>query len=308
MPPFQAAYLQTGLPELRRRATAALGRLSDCELCPHRCRVDRTVSAEGSRCLTGRQAIVCSHGPHFGEESPLVGRSGSGTIFFSRCNLGCVFCQNWEISQRGEGREVSAARLAELMLSLQGLGCHNLNLVTPSHLVAQFLEALVLAVEGGLRLPIVYNSGGYDALPTLQLLDGIIDIYMPDMKFADSQAAQPYLKVPDYAEVNRAAVREMQRQVGELQIVAGVARRGLLVRHLYLPENLAGTDRIIDFLAQDVSPTTYLNLMDQYRPCYRADQYPPLDRRPGRTEYIAAQEQALAAGLRLDRVKRGIFG
>ncbi len=299
----EAAYLtlyRSG--ELAERAQRARDRLADCDLCANRCRVNRLTSAHLARCHTGEQAVVCSAGPHHGEERPLSGRRGSGTIFFSWCNLGCVFCQNWEISHQGEGRSMNAAALARQMLALQGAGCHNINLVSPSHVIPQVLAALALATDQGLTLPLVYNSGGYDSAEGLALMDGVIDIYMPDMKFADSRVAAPYLGVTDYAEVNRAAVREMHRQVGDLLLDgAGIARRGLLVRHLVLPGNLAGTDRILAFLARDISTDTWLNLMDQYRPCYRAGDYPELSRRPTGAELRAARATAKSLGLhRLD--------
>jgi len=289
--------------ELANRARKALAHLEHCDLCANGCHVNRLLSTRGAVCRTGERAMVYSYGPHFGEEPPLVGSGGSGTIFFSWCNLRCVFCQNWEISQQGAGQTVSPEELAAMMLELQERGCHNINLVTPSHVVAQFLAALVIAAGDGLRLPLVYNSGGYDSPEALALLDGVVDIYMPDMKFADSAAARPCLGVPDYAEVNRAAVKEMHRQVGDLIIDGGgIARRGLLVRHLVMPDNLAGTDRILDFLAADISRNTYLNLMGQYRPCYRADEYPELNRRPSRAEMRSARERAKTLGLRrLDR-------
>lgn len=295
---WQAAYLQLGAEELKRRADQAWQHLQSCDLCARGCHVNRLLGDERGFCGSGRELLIYSHGPHFGEEPPLVGRFGSGTIFFSSCNLQCVFCQNWEISQRGEGREVAPEELARLMLALQGAGCHNINLVSPSHLVAQLLAALALAVEQGLRLPIVYNSGGYDSPEALALLDGIVDIYLPDMKFADSTKAAPWLGVADYAEVNQAALREMHRQVGELQLgTTGIARRGLLIRHLLLPDNAAGTDALLRFVAEELSPGTWLNLMDQYRPCYRADQYPPLDRRPTRSELRQARRWGRDLGL-----------
>jgi putative pyruvate formate lyase activating enzyme len=302
--PFAPAYLalhRSG--ELAARAARAREHLRRCDLCARGCHVNRLLSTRGAVCRTGERAVVYSAGPHHGEERPLSGRRGSGTIFFSWCSLRCVFCQNWEISHRGEGREVSDGELARLMLELQEAGCHNVNLVTPSHVVAQVLSAVEIAAREGLRLPLVWNSGGYDSPEALSLLDGVVDIYMPDMKFADSAVAAPYLGVKDYAEVNRAAVREMHRQVGDLALYdAGIARRGLLVRHLVLPENLAGTDRILAFLAREISPDTYLNLMDQYRPCYRADEFPSLDRRPTRAEMAAARAAAEEWGLRrLDR-------
>ncbi len=295
---WQAAYLQLGMGELRARAERAWRHLQSCDLCARGCQVNRLLGTERGFCGSGREILVYSQGPHFGEEPPLVGRQGSGTIFFSRCNLHCVFCQNWEISQRGEGRMLAPEQLAALMLQLQECGCHNINLVSPSHLVAQLLAALVVAVEDGLRLPLVYNSGGYDSLEALALLDGVVDIYLPDMKCADSEVAAPWLGVDDYAEVNRVALLEMHRQVGELQLgPGGLARRGLLIRHLLLPQNAAGTDRLLRFVAEELSPDTWLNLMDQYRPCYRADQYPPLDRRPSSSELQRARNWATELGL-----------
>jgi putative pyruvate formate lyase activating enzyme len=294
---WQPAYLELGIEVLKRRAEQAWSHLQSCDLCAKGCHINRQLGEQGF-CATGRELLVYSHGPHHGEEQPLVGHHGSGTIFFSRCNLKCVFCQNWEISQRGEGREVTPEQLAGMMLSLQGAGCHNINLVSPSHLVAQLLAALPIAVEQGLRVPIVYNSGGYDSPDALSLLDGIVDIYLPDMKFADSEAAARWLGVEDYAEVNQAALREMHRQVGVLQLgPSGIARCGLLIRHLLLPENAAGTDALLRFVAEELSPDTWVNLMDQYRPCYRADQYPPLDRRPTRSELRQARLLAKELGL-----------
>ena len=299
MQSFEPAYLQLSRNgELKRRAEQALNQLKSCDLCAHDCRVDRQAGETGV-CQTGRYAFVCSSGPHHGEERPLVGLHGSGTIFFSWCNLNCVFCQNWEISQKGEGLKVNAEQLAERMLTLQQLGCHNINFVSPSHVVAHLLQALAIAVEQGLRIPLVYNSGGYDSPEALALLDGIIDIYMPDMKFANSRIAQNHLKVADYAEVNFAAVKEMHRQVGDLQLnEANIATRGLLIRHLVLPENRAGTDQILTFIAEELSTATYLNLMDQYRPCYHANEYPPLDRRPTWGELKAARATAKRLGLK----------
>jgi putative pyruvate formate lyase activating enzyme len=244
---------------------------------------------------------VASEGPHFGEEAPLVGHGGSGTIFISGCNLACQFCQNYEISQLDEGVEVEPEGLARRMLALQALGCHNINIVSPSHVVAQLLAGLLIAAQAGLRLPIVYNSGGYDSLKTLALLDGVVDIYMPDMKYADAAVALRFSRVRDYPAANQAAVREMHRQVGDLVLdERGVARRGLLVRHLVLPEGLAGTGEIVRFLRDEISPHTYINVMSQYRPCYRAHELPPLDRRISALEYAAAVRLAEHAGLRLD--------
>jgi putative pyruvate formate lyase activating enzyme len=257
--------------------------------------VNRLESARGAVCGTGRLALVHSFGPHHGEERCIRGRGGSGTIFFSWCSLRCVFCQNWEISQKGLGREVRADELAGMMLALQRRGCHNVNLVTPSHVVAQILEAVVVAAERGLRLPLVYNTGGYDSPEALELLDGVVDVYMPDMKYGDSEVAHRYSHVRGYVEANRAAVREMHRQVGDLVVDEdGIARRGLLVRHLVLPADLADTERVLGFLAREVSPRTHVNLMAQYHPCYRAYDCPPLDRPITAKEY----DDALAVARR----------
>ena len=300
---FEAAYLalhRSG--ELQNRAIDARHRLTDCDLCANRCLTDRLADPGRARCQTGEHAVVCSVGAHHGEERPISGRRGSGTIFFGWCNLCCAFCQNWQISQQGEGREMACNVLADRMLSLQAAGCHNINFVSPSHVIPQILAALTLAAEHGLKLPLVYNSGGYDSPEGLALMDGVIDIYMPDMKFADSQPAAACLGVSDYAEINRVAVLEMHRQVGDLALdEANVARRGLLIRHLVLPEGLAGTEQTLTFIANEVSRDTYLNLMDQYRPCFRAHQFPGLDRRPNRSELHVARRIAKRLGLhRLD--------
>lgn len=302
--PAYLALLENG--ELTQRVQAARARLVHCDICPRRCGVDR-LSGQLGACHTGEQAVVASAGPHFGEERPLVGRSGSGTIFFGWCNLNCLYCQNYELSQQGEGKvkpagsAVTARQLAAMMLHLQEIGCHNINLVSPSHVVPQILEALLIAAREGLYLPLVYNTGGYDCLDTLALLDGVVDIYMPDMKYADAGIAERYSGIRDYPAINQAAVREMHRQVGDLLLdERGVAVRGLLVRHLVLPEGLAGTREVVRFLAR-LSPDTYLNVMDQYRPCYKAYSLPPLDRRITREEYAAAVRLARSAGLhRLD--------
>ena len=286
--------------ELHRRILAAQTLTAECRLCPRACGA-RRFQGETGTCGIGNQALVSSYGPHFGEESPLVGQGGSGTIFLARCNLRCVFCQNFEISQRGEGESVTPERLARIMLDLQERGCHNINFVTPTPQVFHLLQALPMAIQGGLTLPLVYNCGGYESLEALRLLDGIVDIYMPDVKYGDAEIAHRYSGVPGYPEAAKAAVREMHRQVGDLALDArGIARRGLLVRHLVLPEDLAGTDDVVAFLA-DLSPRTYLNLMGQYRPCYRAHAFPALARRPNAAEMARAFRAARAAGLhRLD--------
>lgn len=291
--------------ELDRRVQTAWQHMENCDLCARYCRVNRLQGTQGAVCRTGERARVSSYGPHHGEERPISGYAGSGTIFFTWCNLRCVFCQNWEISQRGEGREVGPEALAAMMLELQAMGCHNINLVSPSRVIAQILTAVALAIREGLRLPLVYNTGGYDSPEALALLDGVVDIYMPDMKWGDSRAAHRHSHVRDYWEVNRAAVREMHRQVGDLRLDSrGIALRGLLVRHLVLPGDLANTRRVLEFIAREISPHTYVNLMDQYYPCYRADEYPPLDRRLTPAEYAAALKAARELGLtRLEGIR-----
>lgn len=288
-----------------RRVELAHARLSSCDLCAQNCRVDRHVTK--GVCRTGVRAIVSSHGPHHGEEGPLSGPPhgghGSGTIFFTWCNLKCQFCQNYEISQLGEGYEVEPEEIATMMLELQAMGCHNINLVSPSHVVAQILAAVAIAAQAGLRLPLVYNTGGYDSLAALQLLDGVVDIYMPDMKYADARLALRLSKARNYPEVNRAVVKEMHRQVGDLVIDEhGIAQRGLLVRHLVMPNGLAGTPEVAHFLAEEISRDTYINVMAQYHPCYKAREHPPLDRRITPKEYTHAVAACQAAGLhRFDR-------
>jgi putative pyruvate formate lyase activating enzyme len=300
---FEPAYLRLlASGELDERARAASRHLDSCDLCAQRCGVNRNESDRGAVCGTGNRARVSAAFAHFGEEACLTGTAGSGTIFFSSCNLRCVYCQNSDISWGGEGHEVGADELADMMLALQREGCHNVNLVSPSHMVAQALAAVAIAATRGLRLPLVYNTGGYDSPEALALLDGVVDVYMPDMKYADSGLGRRYSHVRDYVAVNRAAVREMHRQVGDLVIDEdGVARRGLLVRHLVLPNGLAGTEDTLRFIASEVSPRTYVNLMDQYRPCFQASGRAELARRPTSEELRAAREAANGAGLtRLD--------
>ena len=271
--------------------------MEGCDLCARHCGVDR--SQHVGFCRTGRLARVASYGPHLGEEAPLRGRAGSGTVFFSRCNLRCVFCQNHEISQRPVGLELAPEDLAAVFLAVQDSGCHNLNLVSPTHVMAPVLEALVLAAEAGLRLPIVYNTGGYDSPEALALLDGVVDIYMPDMKYDDAYVSRRLSHAAVYPQANQRAVREMHRQVGDLRINEhGLAERGLIVRHLVLPDGLAGTEGIVRFLASEISPDTYLNLMNQYRPDFLAPQYPALHRPTTASEFDAAVRLARRAGLR----------
>ncbi len=309
--PAYLALAETG--ELNRRAAKAVEALASCQVCPRQCAVDRLQDRHGV-CRTGRLARVASCFPHFGEEDCLRGWRGSGTIFFAGCNLRCAFCQNWDISQECDGEVVSAGRLAEMMLELQEAGCHNINWVTPEHVVPQVLEALALAVAEGLRLPIVYNTGGYDALESIQLLDGIVDIYMPDFKYWDPVTAARLSKARDYPEVARTVIREMHRQVGDLIIGPdGLAQRGLLIRHLVLPNGLAGTRAIAGWLAKEISPDTYLNVMNQYHPAgtvTRADapsRYGDVARPITAAEFRTALREARLAGLRRFDQRRALF-
>lgn len=302
-PSYLTAYKDGVLGERIRKAQQML---ASCTVCPRQCKVNRLDNELGT-CSTGRRARVASHGPHFGEEAPLVGRFGSGTLFFSFCNLLCVFCQNYDISHDDAGEEVGPEELARIMLGLQRRGCHNINLVTPTHVVPQILEALPFAVEHGLNIPLVYNSGGYDSVATLKLLDGIVDIYMPDLKFSKDIPALLYCKSPDYPDIARLAIKEMHRQVGDLVLdERGHARRGLLVRHLVMPDDLAGTREAMRFLAREISKNTYVNIMDQYRPCGEdSARFPELQRRITAEEYQAALDAAHAEGLhRLDDRQR----
>lgn len=301
------AYLKLAAEGLlEERVAKAQEILKSCRLCPRECKVNR-LAGEIGYCRTGAHAVVSSYSPHFGEEDPLVGRGGSGTIFFTHCNLLCLFCQNYEISHLGEGQEVGPDRLAKFMLTLQEMGCHNINFVTPTHVVPQILSALGLAIAGGLRIPLVYNTGGYDSLETLKLLDGLVDIYMPDLKFMDGEVAYKLCRARDYPQRAKEAIKEMHRQVGDLIInEKGLAERGLLIRHLVMPGGLAGTREAMRFLAQEISKNTYVNIMAQYRPCGEASKYPPLNRRITQAEYDEALAIAQEEGIhRLDQ-RRGI--
>jgi len=271
-------------------------KMNPCTLCPRRCKVNRSKGEIGF-CGIGYMPVVSSVGPHFGEESVLVGSGGSGTIFFAGCNLGCVFCQNFDISHHRHGREVTIERLAQSMLELQDYGCSNINFVTPTHVIPAITAGMELARKGGLTLPTVYNTGGYDLVETLKLLEGFVDIYMPDMKYSDSEVAEELSAAPDYPEVNFAAVKEMHRQVGDLKVKKGLATRGLLVRHLVLPENLAGSFAVIDFLAGQISTSTTINVMDQYRPCYKASSHTKINRRPTFKEIESVRQYAIEKGL-----------
>ncbi len=255
--------------ELSERADRALELLEPCTVCPRTCRVNR-LHGERGFCRTGLLPVVASSGPHFGEEAPLVGHYGSGTIFATHCNLSCEFCQNHAISQCGTGQEIPCDALADMMLRLQRMGCHNINIVTPSHIVPQILRSLATAAHGGLTIPLVYNSSGYDAVQTLQLLDGVVDIYMPDAKYGTDEIASALSHAPHYVETMQAAVREMHRQVGDLMIRDGVAVRGLIIRHLVLPDNLARSDLVLPWIAREISGESYVNVMAQYRPSWHA--------------------------------------
>ncbi|MDD3111693.1 MAG: radical SAM protein [Methanofollis liminatans] len=297
--PSYLGLLESG--DLTRRADEARAVLSACTLCPRRCGVDRLAGKTGW-CQSGRLPRVASSGPHFGEEPELVGRGGSGTIFFSNCTMRCEFCQNYSISQCGEGEEIACADLALIMLRLQEAGCHNINLVSPTHYLPQILRALVTAAAWGLAIPLVYNTGGYDRAETIALLDGIVDIYMPDAKYGDDATALALSHAPEYTRYMKESIREMHRQVGGLALEDGIAVRGLIVRHLVLPCGLAGSREVFGFIADEVSPDTYVNVMDQYYPAWHAAgpsaELPScLHRRLSPEEYAGALEEAAAAGL-----------
>ena len=306
---FKPAYInayETGV--LQDKIKAARRLLSPCNICPRKCRIDR-LSGETGICKTGESAFVSSYNPHFGEESPLTGTQGSGTIFFTHCNLMCLFCQNFDISHQGYGQEVSDKELAAIMLALQHQGCHNINFVTPSHVVPQILSALEIAIQDGLVIPLVFNSGGYDRPSTLRLLENVFDIYMPDLKFWDPEIAAKACQARDYPEIARNAVREMHRQVGDLTLDEnGIAQKGLLIRHLVLPGGLAGTREIMRFIAQEISTQSYVNIMSQYRPCGRASEIKGLNASVSSADFHTALQQAIEAGItRLDQPRRAFL-
>ncbi|MGB2963402.1 MAG: 4Fe-4S cluster-binding domain-containing protein [Anaerolineales bacterium] len=297
--PSYIALFKSG--ELENRALEFHNRLKTCDLCPRNCGVNRAAGETGI-CGVGKNVWVNSYGPHLGEEDPLRGWRGSGTIFFSGCNLHCLYCQNAEISQHLTGSELSAEALADLMLDLEYQGCHNINLVSPTHVAAQITGAIHIAAQRGLSLPIVYNTGGYDSIQTLKLLDGIVDIYMPDMKYSQPDIGERLSGVPDYPAANQLAVKEMFRQVGNLSLTPqGIAERGLLIRHLVLPGDLAGSMTVLKFIAEKLSQNTYLNIMDQYRPAYLAHRHKEINRRITTDEYQMVVDEAIKLGLhRLD--------
>lgn len=306
---FVPVYLETyesGV--LQEKVDRALLLLEACTVCPRDCKVNRLWD-EYAMCRTGRYAVVSSHFPHFGEEDCLRGRKGSGTIFFANCNLKCVFCQNYDISQKPSGVGVSPERLAQMMLELQSQGCHNINFVTPEHVVPQILEALPMAIEKGLRLPLVYNTSAYDSLDSIHLMEGVVDIYMPDFKFWDSHKAGRYLKAEDYPETAKRVIKEMYRQVGNLVLDEhGLAKRGVLLRHLVMPGDLEGTRAILNWVKNELSPTAYVNLMDQYHPAYKTKRYPEIDRVLSNSEFGSAVKVAEEEGLRrLDERSAAFF-
>jgi putative pyruvate formate lyase activating enzyme len=291
---YTELYKQGKLEEMR---DALLAKLSDCRLCPRNCGVNR-LEGELGFCKSGRKLKVSSHFLHFGEEPELVGKGGSGTIFFSNCNLQCLYCQNYSISCLGQGKEVQAQELAQMMLSLQNEGAENINFVTPTHVIAQILEALVIAVQKGLNLPLVYNCGGYESVETLKIVNGIFDIYMPDIKYSNKESAKKFSHALDYWEVVKEAVSQMHRQAGDLVIEGGVAKQGLLIRHLVLPNQLAGSFEILDFIRNEISADTHVNIMQQYYPCYRASEFQELSRRITFNEYKEVVEYARKRGLK----------
>lgn len=294
---YEPGYIELNRSgELKERVESLKSILNECVLCPRNCRVNRNAGKKG-KCRVGSEIIISSVHPHFGEESCLVGTHGSGTIFFASCNMNCIYCQNFEISRFKQGEIVSVYTLAEAMLYLQKMGCHNINLVTPTHYTPQIVEAIFIAVNKGLKVPIVYNCGGYESVETLKLLEGIIDIYMPDIKYADDTYALKYSGAPNYWNYVRLAVKEMWRQVGDLEIEDGIAVRGLLVRHLVLPNNIAGSEKVFEFIANEISKNTYVNIMAQYRPYFNAFLKPELSRRITIQEYREAVQMAKKTGL-----------
>ena len=286
------------LLELQQRAKALHQLFEECRICPNECMANRSEGETGD-CHSTDEVIISSVGPHFGEEPPLVGTHGSGTNFFTNCNLSCEFCQNYDISHLGIGEKVTIEDLARSMLKLQQRGCHNINFVTPTHFTAQIIDALILAVEKGLEIPVVYNCGGYESVETLKLLEDIVDIYMPDIKYSVDENALKYSGIKNYWDVVTKALKEMHRQVADLKISKrGIAQRGMLIRHLVLPNDAAGSKKVIDFIADEISTDSHLNIMDQYRPSYNANKYEKLNRRITPSEYKEVIDYAFNKGLR----------
>jgi putative pyruvate formate lyase activating enzyme len=296
---MQPLYIEKlNVNDLKERVEALHELFVECRICPNEC-MARRVDGETGDCHSTDEVIISSVGPHFGEEPPLVGSMGSGTIFFTNCNLSCEFCQNYDISHLGMGNKVSIEDLARSMLKLQHCGCHNINLVTPTHFTVQIVEALILAIERGLELPIVYNCGGYESVETLKLLEDIIDIYMPDIKYSVDENALKFSGIQNYWEVVTDTIKEMHRQVGDLKISRrGIAQRGLLIRHLVLPGDTAGSKKIIDFVAEEISTDSFLNIMDQYHPSFNAFRFNKLNRRITPSEHKEVVDYAISKGLR----------
>lgn len=293
-------FLNLTQKELETKVRQAQRLLAPCQVCPRKCGVNRSKNEKGF-CRLGAKAMVSSFSPHFGEEACLVGKNGSGTIFFTYCNLSCVYCQNYDISQLGHGKEVSDKELAGMMLALQKIGCHNINLVSPTSHVPQILVSLLLAIQVGLKIPLVYNTNGYDSVQTLKILDGVIDIYMPDFKYSDENSGIKYSQAPKYFEIAKKAIKEMHKQVGDLKIDGqGLAKRGLLVRHLVLPNELSGSEKIIKFLVKEVSKNTFINIMAQYYPCWQAQRFPELNQPTTREEY----KQVVASAKKHDLLRQ----
>lgn len=293
---MEPSYLSLSETDFKSRVEKLWDKLTSCDLCGNQCNINR-FEKKGS-CNAGFRMEVSSSFPHYGEERVLVGRGGSGTIFLSNCTCKCVYCQNWTISQSGEGKEASEEEVAITMLFLQKIGCHNINWVSPTHYTPQLVKSLMIAKEGGLKIPIVYNTGGYDSEDTIKLLDGIVDIYMPDIKYGSNENGLKYSKVNDYWDVSRKAVKEMHTQVGDLKINNyGIAERGLLIRHLVLPNDIAESEKVLEFIANRLSTDSYVNIMDQYRPCFNASEYEELSRPITRREYIKLIDKAEVLGL-----------
>lgn len=293
-PLYLETYEKGKFKDIREKAFNMLG---SCCVCPRKCKVNRLKDEKGY-CKTGLKPVVCSFMPHHGEEPPISGSRGSGTVFFSNCNMACVYCQNYEFSQLGQGREVEFQELAQFMLDLEEMGCHNINLVTPTHVMPQILKALEIAIPKGLTIPLVYNTGGYELPEIIKLLEGIIDIYLPDMRYADEEMAVQYSSAPGYPEYNQASVKEMHRQVGIAKISdEGIIERGVIIRHLVLPNNVSGSEKIMKFLTEHVSQDTYISLMSQYLPYYKASQFKGISRRLEDKEYEEAKRAMETRGL-----------
>ncbi|RKY86451.1 radical SAM protein [candidate division KSB1 bacterium] len=302
--PGYVKLLESG--ELDDRISSLKEKLKKCNLCPHKCGIDRTAGEKGI-CKADESLYVSSAFPHFGEEAPLVGKYGSGTIFFTHCNLRCIFCQNYDISHYGEGKKTSIEKLAEYMLDLQKNKCHNINIVTPTHYVPQLVEGLKIAAENGLKIPLVYNCGGYESVETLKLLKNIVDIYMPDAKFSSNEIAKKYTTAPDYYDILKKALKEMHKQVGDLKIdSSGIAYKGLLIRHLVMPNNVAGSEKLINFIANNLSKNSYVNIMAQYRPLHLAHRFNKINRKIYHSEFNEvikiARNKGLFRGFNEDKI------